>query len=203
MTIERNRPWGSAGRLGRDDPVARTDGELRAILESARHAGEALPPVGLLGGDLCRTLGGRADEARLRSPEAMRFPIDAARASIDGETHWFVAHLLARRSWWRGRLLAVMNAEFMGEWDVAPRSHPNDGVLDVIDADPSVGDRWKARRRLVSGAHIPHPSIRYTRAERLEASLAPGTRVWLDGQPLGLARHLQIAIEPDALVVVV
>ena len=27
---------------------------------------------------------------------------------------WFVAHLVARRSWWRGQLLVVANASFMG-----------------------------------------------------------------------------------------
>jgi hypothetical protein len=203
VTIERNRPWGEPGALAAGEIVVRTDGELRAVVDAARRAGSPLPVVGLLGGDLCRTLGGRGDESRLRTADAMRFPIDVVMAELDGERHWFVAHLLARRSWWRGRLLAVMNAEFVGVWDVAPRAHPNDGAVDLLDADPSLGDRWKARRRLATGAHIPHPSIAQSRAQQFETTLAPGTRVWLDGDALGEVRQLRIIVEPDALAVVV
>jgi diacylglycerol kinase family enzyme len=203
VTIERNRPWGEPGGLTHDALVVHTDGQLRAVVEAARRAGMAPPVVGLLGGDLCRTLGGRGDVSRLRTPDAMRFPIDVVAAELDGETHWFVAHLLARRSWWRGPLLAVMNAEFVGAWDVAPRSHPNDGTVDVLAGDPSVGDRWKARARLRTGAHVPHPNISQTRANTYEATLVSGTRVWLDGDALGVVRELRLTVEPDALVVVV
>jgi diacylglycerol kinase family enzyme len=203
VTIERNRPWGDHGGLTADGVVVNTDRELRAVVEQARRAGTAPPVVGLLGGDLCRTLGGRGDASRLRTPDAMRFPIDVVAVELDGDRHWFVAHLLARRSWWAGRLLAVMNAEFVGAWDVAPRSHPNDGVVDVLDGDPSLGDRWKARSRLATGAHVPHPSISQTRVKQFETTLAPGTRVWLDGDAIGTGRQLHLTVEPDSLLVVV
>ena len=91
-------------------------------MESCRRAGQTLPTLGLLGGDLCRTLGGPGDEARLRSDDAMTFQVDVGAALLDGRLHWFVAHLIARRSWWRGRLVAVMNAEWLGAWDLGPRS---------------------------------------------------------------------------------
>jgi diacylglycerol kinase family enzyme len=203
VTIERNRPWGDHGGLTADGVIAHSDHELRAVVEQARRAGTAPPVVGLLGGDLCRTLGGRGDASRLHTPDAMRFPIDVVAAELDGVRHWFVAHLLARRSWWRGRLLAVMNAEFVGAWDVAPRSHPNDGVVDVLDGDPSLGDRWKARARLPTGAHVPHPSISQTRTKQFEATLEPGTRVWLDGEAIGAVRRIHLTVEPDSLLVVV
>jgi diacylglycerol kinase family enzyme len=203
MTIERNRPWGEPGALAHDGVVARTDGELRTLVEGARRAGVAPPVVGLLGGDLCRTLGGGGDASRLHSTDAVRFPIDVVAVELDGDRHWFVAHLLARKSWWRGRLLAVMNAEFIGAWDVAPRSHPNDGAVDVLDGNPSLADRWKARARLATGAHVPHPSISQTRVKQFETDLAPGTHVWLDGVAVGVVRHVRLTVEPDAVVVVV
>jgi diacylglycerol kinase family enzyme len=133
----------------------------------------------------------------------MRFPIDVLMAELDGQRHWFVAHLVARRSWWRGRLLAVMNAEFLGAWDVAPRAHPNDGAVDILEGDPGLGDRWKARRRLPTGAHVPHPGISQTRARQFETTLVPRTRVWLDGDALGEVHQLRVTVEPDALAVVV
>ena len=54
------RRWGARG-IGRRSPADRHRGP-------PRRRG-AVPALGLLGGDLCRTLGGRGDEARIRSDE--------------------------------------------------------------------------------------------------------------------------------------
>ena len=203
MTIEKGRPWGSAGPLAVDGVVAATDAEVRALVEQARQAGRPPAEVGLVGGDLCRTVGGRGDRARLATPGAVRLPVDVAAVTIDGESHWFVAHLVARRSWWRGRVVAVMNAQWIGRWDVAPRSHPNDGLLDLFDGSPSLDDRWKARRRLITGTHVPHPAIVQRRTDALELELDPPLDVYLDGVKVGRGRHLEIRVEPDALTCVV
>ncbi|HMS87461.1 MAG TPA: hypothetical protein PKE56_03400 [Acidimicrobiales bacterium] len=203
MTIEKGRPWGSAGPLAVDGVVAATDAEVRALVEQARQAGRPPAEVGLVGGDLCRTVGGRGDRARLATPAAVRLPVDVAAVTIDGESHWFVAHLVARRSWWRGRVVAVMNAQWIGRWDVAPRSHPNDGLLDLFDGSPSLDDRWKARRRLITGTHVPHPAIVQRRTDALELELDPPLDVYLDGVKVGRGRHLEIRVEPDALTCVV
>ena len=142
-----------------------SDAEARRVVEAARRAGDPVPPLGLLGGDLCRTLGGRGDRARLDGPDAAVLPVDLGSVLLDGRQHWFVAHLVARRSWWRGRIVAAMNAEFLGDWDVAPRAHPDDGVLDLFDvaASMSLTDRLAARRRLPAGGHLPHPAIAASR----------------------------------------
>ena len=183
--------------------LARSDIEVRTIVESARRAGEAIPPVGLLGGDLMRALGGRGDESRIRGDQAMRLPVDVGSVLVDGRQFWFVAHLVARRSWWRGRLIAVMNVDGLGRWNVAPRAHPNDGFLDLVDADPPLADRVRARRRLPSGSHLPHPDIRSEQTRATQLHLDPPLRVWLDGEPLGRAHDLVLRVEPDALTVVV
>lgn len=203
MTIAKGELWGRAGRLPDDGVEVRSDAEARAVVESARRAGAPPPPLGLLGGDLCRTAGGRGDAARLRSCEAVVVPVDLGSVLIDGKLHWFVAHLVARRSWWRGRVVAVMNAEWIGRWDVAPRSHPNDGLLDTFDVDLSLGDRWKARARLPTGTHVPHPGIAQRRAKALQIDLDRPTPIWLDGEQVAVGRQLSIRVEPDALRCVV
>ena len=156
-----------------------------------------------MGGDLCRTVGGRGDRCRLATPAAVRLPVDVAAVTIDDKPHWFVAHLVARRSWWRGRVVAVMNAQWIGRWDVAPRSHPNEGLLDLFVGAPSLDDRWKARRRLITGTHVPHPAIVQRRTDALELELDPPLDVYLDGVKVGRGRHLEIRVEPDALTCVV
>lgn len=202
MTIEKGQAWGQPGALPADAVIVRSDAEARAIVERARRAGESVPPLGLLGGDLCRTVGGVGDETRLRSDEAVQLPVDLGAVLIDGRLHWFVAHLVARKRWWRGRVYVAMNAEYLGEWDVAPRSHPNDGTLDTFDVSMSVGDRLKARSRLATGTHLPHPGIKERRVAAVQVDVS-GLDVWLDGQRIGPAQSLSIRVEPDALLCVV
>jgi len=201
VTIRKGEAWGGPGALPDDGVLVRSDAEARRTLTAARRAREPFPALGLLSGDLARTCGATGDEARLRGPDAQRLPVDLGEVLVDGVLHVFVAHLVARRSWWRGPVLVAMNAEFLGDWDVAPRSHPNDGRLDLLQADLPMGDRWKARARLRTGAHVPHPGISERRVRAEQVDLPPGTRVWLDGELLGPARALSIRCVPDALTV--
>ncbi len=203
MTIRKGEEWGSPGPLPDDGVVVRSDAEARAVVTAARRTSAPLPTLGLLGGDLARTCGATGDEARLRDAQARTFPVDLGEVLVDGSLHFFVAHLIARRSWLRGRIVAAMNAQFLGSWDVAPRSHPNDGRLVLLDADLSLGDRFKARSRLPTGTHLPHPGISERRVKAVQLDLAPGTKVWLDGECVGPARALSVRVVPDALRVVV
>lgn len=202
MTVERGRDWGDVGPAPGDLVVVRSDAEARAVLEEARRASAPLPPLGLLGGDLCRTLGGRAPEARLREAPSL-LTVDLGVALLDGRLHLFVAHLVLRRSWWWGRVVALMNAEHLGRWDVAPRAHPGDGRLDVLDGDLTLGDRVKARRRLPAGTHVPHPGITQRRVAAWTAELDRPTPCWLDGERVGEARTVAVRLEPDAVRVAV
>lgn len=205
MTVERGRAWGEAGALPQGGVVVTSDAEARSVVEGARRAGGEMPALGLLGGDLCRTLGGRGDAGRLHSEGATWVAVDLGIALLDGRISYFVAHLVARASWWRGPLAAVMNAEFLGAWDVAPRAHPGDGRLDVLDVKASfgLGDRVRARARLRAGTHLPHPSIAQHRVPAWSAEFERPIGVWLDGERVGEARRIAVRLEPDALLVVV
>jgi diacylglycerol kinase family enzyme len=96
-----------------------------------------------------------------------------------------------------------MNAQYRGHWDVAPKGHPNDGRLDLLDADPTLGQRWQARSRLRTGTHVPHPAIEERRITAVQLDLGRPTPIELDGEPLGTATTLSIRVEPDALVCIV
>jgi hypothetical protein len=199
VTIRKGEPWGEVGPLPPDAVVVHTDAEARAVVTEARRAGTAVPPLGLLGGDLCRTLGGTGDEARLRSGAATSLPVDLGAVLVDGRLHWFVAHLVARTNWWRGRVVAAMNAQYLGAWDVAPRGHPNDGRLEVFDGDPPLGVRWQVRSRLATGTHLPHPDIEERHVTAVQVDLDPPATVFLDGTSVGRGRSLSLRVEPDAL----
>jgi hypothetical protein len=205
MAIRPGEPWGRPA----DDAVRAamvvcdSDAAAGELFTAARQSDGTPPAVGLVGGDLWRTLGApRGGRARLEGPEARCFEVDVGEAVLDGSVHWFVAHLVARRTWWRGRAVAVMNAEFIGRWTVAPRAHPGDGLLDIVDADLPLSERWEARRRLPYGTHVPHPriSIRRRAAAHLELS---GLRARLDGIDVGRVDHVSLCALDHALTVVI
>lgn len=196
MTIAKGQPWGEPGELPVDAPVAGSDEEL------AHLAGQGHRIVGLRAGDLARTVGVEPGRPSTR----MRLPVDLGVVTVDGVEHGFAAHVVVRNSWWRGRVVAVMNAQYVGAFDVAPRSHPNDGLLDVVDVDPTMtmADRWKARRRLPSGTHVPHPSISTRRLKQWSVEFERPCRVWIDGvRQDSRIRRIEVRCVPDALTIVV
>jgi diacylglycerol kinase family enzyme len=124
---------------------------------------------------------------------------------LDGRVRFFVSHVVVRGgSWWRGPVVVAMNAQYLGRWDVAPRAHPGDGVLDVLEVDSTfgLGDRWKAWRRLPSGTHVPHPKIKVRRVPAVQLDVE-GRQVFLDGERQPPANALSIRLRPDALTVAV
>lgn len=165
------------------------------MLEAARRESRPYPPIGLTGGDLCHTLGGRG---RLE----VVFPVDLGMAMLDGRMHLFVAHAIARNRTWT-RAVAAMNAQWLGEWNLGPRAHPNDGLLDVYEGHLTFGDLPKVRARLHHGVHLPHPRIKEQRRPAVQVTLARPTPVRLDGVLVGSFRDLALRVEPDVLTVVV
>jgi len=196
MPISKGSPYGAPGRLPEDGVVCRSDVDARAALERARHERRPFPPLGLTGGDLARTLGGRG-------ALEVTFPVDVGEVLLDGRLHLFVAHLVARTPAW-STVFVAMNAQWLGSWNLGPRAHPNDGLLDTYDARHlSVADRLKIRSRLRHGTHLPHPAVRERRAPATEVDWRRPIAIYLDGGPVGRARTVVVRARPDALTVVV
>jgi hypothetical protein len=201
VPVAKGQPWGSPGDLPGDAVLVRSDAEARTVLEEARHRRRPFPPLGLLGGDLCRTLGGGGGEERLRAGEGVRFTVDVGEVLIDGHLRLFVAHLVARNSLWT-HVFVAMNAQWLGRWNLGPRAHPGDGLLDTYEARLPLGQVLAVRARLHHGAHLPHPQITERRTAALDADLGRPLTVRLDGERVGPAQRLVVRVVPDALVVV-
>ena len=204
MPIRKGEAWGDTGPAPAGMVTVGSDADLHALVTRSRQSGRPLPTVGLLGGDLMRCVGGSGDPARFAGDVAV-LPVDVVRVETPGATGWFVTHLVARRSWWRGELTALMNGQYLGTWDVAPRAHPGDGRIDVVQVDPAMGvrDRRTARRRLPLGAHLPHPHITVRQASTVNLEWNRPTRLWLDGVAWVTARTATVTVEPEPLLVCV
>lgn len=185
-----------------DGVVVSSDAAASDAAASALAGQKPLPVVGLLAGDLCRTVGGPGDRERLHSDDAVTLPIDVCEVVFDGVHRLFVAHVVARRSWWHGRIWAALNAEWFGDWDVAPRAHPGDGLLDIMDITLSIRDRARARRRLPTGTHVPHPQIRQQRVASIDVVFDQPLRIWVDGVAMGESRNVTVRVKDQMGVVV-
>ncbi len=202
MIIRRGTSWGSAGPLAPGAPVVHDDVALHHLVVAARRCGQPIGEVGLLGGDLCRSLGGPGDAERLQGASAVRLPIDLVRAELDDDTTWFAAHLVGSRRLC-GAVIVAMNGDWWRTLKLGPRAHPNDGLVDVTLGRVPWRQRRAAERRARSGAHLPHPSLQERRAATLDVDLGATVRVTADGVPIGRTRRLVLTVEPDAFVVVV
>jgi hypothetical protein len=209
VTIRKGRDWGEQGALAPDAPVLDSDRAGARLLQAALDAGAALPELGLVGGDLHRSLGSpRHSAGDLYDGAGMRLPIDVGTVRLDGGApQVFLAHLVAtaRRgaALWSSRTLVVMNGTFRGELDLGPRAHPNDGRLDVTDGELPIQERRRGRRRARTGSHLPHPALHERRVRELSVTADDRWHVWVDDELIGSARTLALTCVADATTVVV
>jgi len=196
--IAKGQPWGEPGALPEGGVVVGSDAAAAAALSAARRDRRPFPALGLLGGDLCRTLGGGGG----RELQGVRFTVDLGEALLDGRLHLFIAHMVARTPLWT-RAFVAMNAQSVGRWNLGPRAHPNDGLLDTYDVRLPRSQLLPVRSRLHHGAHLPHPGIKERRTAALQIELDRPLPVRLDGVRTGKARVISVRLQPDALTVVI
>lgn len=198
MTIRRADDWGREVELPAEALTITTDAQLAAALSAS-----PAPPVLVRGGDLHRAVGSPVGTG----PVVRELPIDVLRVAADGVEGHAVAHVVARRGgalgWWRGPIVAVMNVDHVDDLDVAPRAHPNDGRLDVVEvaAAMPLRARWQARHRLRTGTHVPHPDIATRQVPAASFTFDRPLQLWADGVPIGQVRNLTVRVDPDASIV--
>lgn len=193
MTIKKGEPWGHDALVPASALRTTGDREISAALEDARREGAAFGEFALSGGDLGRTLAARPEPERA-------FPLDLGEVLVDGRHHYFVAHVVARTPNWR-RFAVAMNAQWVGEWNLGPKAHPNDGILDGYEAELSFFDWRKVRARLATGSHLPHPRINVTRSKAITFEFDKPRHIYVDGELVGTARHVAARVIADALTV--
>lgn len=196
MAIAKGQDWGRPGRLPADAPVAADDRAAADLVGGAHQV------IGLAAGDLARTLGIRMPYGPDRTTQIV--PVDAVEIELDdGTTHTCIAHALIGRPLVDRTFVALMNAAFIGARNVAPRAHPGDGRVDVVHFDLPVGDRIEARRRMITGSHLPHPGIEVRRQASGRLELSSRRPVRIDGERCGRSRTLAFRVLPAAIEIAV
>ncbi len=67
----------------------------------------------------------------------------------------------------------------------------------------SLRDRIKARRRLPTGTHVPHPAIAQQRRGHAEVTFDSALGIWIDGLRVGDTTSLAVRITGEVIDVVV
>lgn len=200
MTISKGVEWGESIDRPAEMRSAASDAELVELVSAGDD-----PPITLSGGDLYHCVG--SPSAR---PEMRRLPIDLIEVTVDGDTRRAASHVLihrplARGSMALGELVLISNVGWLNGRNVAPKAHPNDGKLDVIEASASFGvrQRLQAYRRLDTGTHVPHPDLRYRQLESVGFTFQVPMAVRIDGGRPTKARRVSVTVLADAASVVV
>ncbi len=208
MSVRRGEDWGEPGELPAGAPVVSSDRDLAELA-----AGPDAPEViGLVGGDLHRTLGGphrTAEDLRRDGGTLLLIDLGEARLHRRDDTVdrvAFAAHVVARTS--RGPLLfghtfIAMNSAFVGPDNLGPRAHPGDGALDLLEGRLRGWDWLRSRRRRRSGTHVPHPGLHQQRSRQVSRDLAKGARVEVDGVDAGIVIGIDVGVLPGAAKILI
>jgi len=194
--IRKGHNWGARGQLPPSAPIATSDVEAAALIGGKHRV------IGLESGDLARTLGIRKPFTRAREHQLV--PIDGLHVDFDdGSSVVAIAHVLIGRLAVDRHVIAVMNAAFVGNRNVAPRAHPGDGKADVVSMDLSRSDRLKARSRMITGTHVPHPGISIRKVDAAGFDLGRSRLVTIDGRRCGRRSWVGFKVLPGAIIVAV
>jgi YegS C-terminal NAD kinase beta sandwich-like domain len=216
--IRHGQPWGHPATSPPDIEVVGDDADLAAAM--TRHPGVLARFRPSPESDVARALGLDAeaagatevaldalevdvpsDRVRItavnavvvgRPPDRLRRSTRSAsiRLTIDGRP-WFAG---------RGTTVVVASGQFLRGADLVPRGHPGDGWLEVQVYALPRRERRPMRRRLLTGTHVPHPSIQTTRARHVEIEIAGGAvPLEVDGRPHGRTARLSATVVPEAI----
>ncbi|MGA1344633.1 MAG: hypothetical protein ACO35E_01500 [Ilumatobacteraceae bacterium] len=204
MTIRPGEPWERPSTSIEAAAVARRDRDVVTLAGWASPGTRPAGPVRLRGGDLHRMLGSPS----LR-PDPVAAEIDLLEVTDPGTGEVLgraAAHVVVGGldAMWRGRVVVACNAGQVGPFELAPRAHPGDGLVDVVTiaGRMPLRQRIAALRRARSGSHLPHPDIGIERLTAVEITLDRPALVRIDGVRSGRVRAVRIGVVADAVTIV-
>jgi hypothetical protein len=216
MSIAKGAPWGSPEDSPPDLVVSGDDRDLAAAVASAPR-GVLVSFVPAAGSDIARAVGLRsgaphqglalpmdalelgdgtlAVNAVVLGPPPDRLhafdPTGAFTLALDG-----AAGAGGRGEATRGTTVVVATGQWLRGVDLVPRGHPGDGRAEVQVYRLRRSERRAMRRRLPTGAHLPHPRITTRTAVEIEVRTGRPLRLEVDGRPVDRVATLRAIVAP-------
>ena len=188
--------WQFQTKVSTSLKVASNEKEIIALYES----GESL--IGLQGGDLHESLGGRGVGEREGDEGTVGLKVDLGQLVIGKSNYLFASYCKISKPLKPWYTIWVVNSPIIDHRRISPKSHPADGLLDIVEFSLSFRQSLKAYKRAKSGDHLPHPQIK-TSKKRTYMIKASGKReVVIDGKKIAYCKEVSISIIPHAIAVV-
>lgn len=204
MTIRKGTNWGQQIARPVDLVTCQDDIAASILITSNLLNLQKLPQIAIRNSNLARALGidGATDTStKIFSTLFDLIRVDCLTVKSTSVTVFGLGYALLRNSWWHGEIVAVLNESFIGNWDCAPRAHPNDGKLDVVivSSGMKLFQRLLASRRVRSGTHIPHPDITTSQQTYFEAAFGTPKMLVVDGRQISAVKACKFTVIPDAV----
>lgn len=204
MTIRKNENWGVTVARPESLVICETDAAASQLATEYFLQQKSIPAIAITRSNLSRALGTKGSVVNSQNMQATPFDLIEITFADDSKTEQKVLALgfgLLRKSWWRGDIVAVMNTSFIGDWDCAPRSHPNDGKFDLltVSSEMKPTQRLIASRRLRLGTHLPHPQISVKQITSFEADCSAKPNLFVDNRKFVCVNQCKFRLLPDAL----
>ena len=191
--IRRGQPWGEPSYMSDDVIIVENDLVLARTNPTNR--------VFLSGGDIARSLG--QPQVPSVGSACTEVTIDAMVCDIksnDGESTWIVAaSSIIVGNYWKGRHLIVSNAGWIGDSNVAPRAHPNDGKVEMLTmhSHMTLRQRFLARRKMNTGVHLPHPDLSSAQISTVVIESKGRELLVIDGDKISNWTSISLTVQPD------
>ena len=204
MTIRKNEDWGVTVARPENLVICETDAAASQLATNYFLQQKPIPAIAITRSNLSRALGTKGADIDSQNMQATPFDLIEITFADDSKTGQRVLALgygVLRKSWWSGEIVAAMNTSFIGDWDCAPRSHPNDGKFDLLTVKSQMKptQRLIASRRLRLGTHLPHPQISVKQLTSFEADCSAEPNLYVDNRKFVCVNQCKFRLLPDAL----
>ena len=204
MTIRRNENWGTIVARPKNLVICASDAAASQLITEHYVQKQIFPAIAIVKSNLARALGSIGSDASAQNMQATPFDLIEIAFTDDSNKEQVVLALgygLLRKSWWRSEIVAAMNTSFIGDWDCAPRSHPNDGKFDLVTVrkEMSPTQRLIALRRLRLATHLPHPQISVKQLTSFDADCSTEPNLYVDDRRFSRVKRCKFSLIPDAI----
>lgn len=204
MTIRKGEQWGS--RIAMPSHIRHVSSDAEIALCTSDDF------ISISNGDIHLTLG--SPVLQKNEAECTLLLIDALQVHIlltDGSENVSLAASCIEIGRFfsvlhRHRFICITNGGIVDSRNLAPRAHPNDGRFDVItvEASMSIRERLIARKKALTGSHLPHPCLSVRQSESFSTQ-RQGHRddLVIDGVIISDWTEVSVSILPDYWQIVV
>ena len=191
------KTWSREVRRPRDLKIAESDKQIAELYEARESM------IGITGGNLFTSLGGNtALDYPMGSP-VTSCSIDIGCLSIDHESFYFASSLLILNLLRPWASTAIVNTQVINGYRYAPKAHPGDGFLEEIDSNLVIRQAVLAKKKLLTGDHLPHPQLRLKKGRTFAYNFTKAKNLILDNKSIGRHKAFSVEVFPHAIQVIV